>query len=81
MHLCSILFLSSLGGVCWLLPIQVFPLIDLGILVIAPLCCNHAVNPAAVIAGDCCGSAELQLMRLLLLILFIYRGCMLFTDK
>ena len=71
MHLCSILFLSSLGGVCWLLPIQVFPLIDLGILVIAPLCCNHAVNPAAVIAEDCCGSAELQLMRLLLL-LFIY---------
>ena len=81
MHLRSILFLSSLCGVCWLLPIQVFPVTDLGILVIAPLCCNHAVNSEAVIAEDCCGSAELLLMRLVLMVFIYLAWVYAVTDK
>ena len=66
------------------LPIEVFPLIDLGILVIAPLCCNHAVNSCSCdckgLLCQCRGAIQIQLMGLVLVFIFSVCICCLLIN-
>ena len=67
-----------------MLPIEVFLLIDLGILVIAPLCCNHAVNSCSCdckgLLCQCRGAIQMQLMGLVLVFIFSVCICCLLIN-